>query len=47
MHFKSTGQVVRCAIVKQMEDDSYDELAFPIVNSSCYRGLCRIGIAHK
>ena len=43
----SAEQVVRCAIVKQMEDYSYDELAFHIVDSSCYRGFCRIGIAHK
>jgi len=43
----SAEQVVRCAIVKQMEDYSYDELAFHIVDSSCYRSFCRIGIAHK
>jgi len=43
----SAEQVVRCAIVKQMEDYSYDELAFHIVDSSCYRHFCRIGIAHK
>jgi len=43
----SAEQVVRCAIVKQMEDYSYDELAFHILDSSCYRSFCRIGIAHK
>jgi IS5 family transposase len=43
----SAEQVVRCAIVKQVEDYSYDELAFHIVDSSCYRSFCRIGIAHK
>jgi IS5 family transposase len=43
----SAEQVLRCAIVKQMEDYSYDELAFHIVDSSCYRHFCRIGIAHK
>ena len=43
----SAEQVVRCAIVKQMEGYSYDELAFHIVDSSCYRSFCRIGIAHK
>jgi len=43
----SAEQVVRCAIVKQMEDYSYDELAFHIVDSSCYRSFCRIGITHK
>jgi IS5 family transposase len=47
VNFKSAEQVVRCAIVKQMEDDSYDELAFHIVDSSYYRSFCRIGIAHK
>jgi transposase, IS5 family len=30
-----------------MEEFSYDELAFHIVDSSCYRSFCRIGIAHK
>jgi IS5 family transposase len=43
----SAEQVVRCAIVKQMEDYSYDELAFHVIDSSCYRRFCRIGIAHK
>ena len=43
----SAEQVVRCAIVKQMEDYTYDELAFHIVDSSCYRLFCRIGITHK
>jgi len=43
----SAEQVVRCAIVKQMEDYSYDELAFHIIDSSCYRSFCRIGITHK
>jgi len=43
----SAEQVVRCAIVKQMEDYSYDELAFHIIDSSCYRSFCRIGVAHK
>jgi IS5 family transposase len=43
----SAEQVVRCAIVKQMDDYSYGELAFHIVDSSCYRHFCRIGITHK
>ena len=43
----SAEQVVRCAIVKQMEDYSYDELAFHIVDSSCYRRFCRIAITRK
>ncbi len=40
-------QVLRCAIIKQREDYSYEELAFHIVDSCCYRNFCRIGIAHK
>ena len=43
----SAEQVVRCTIVKQMEDYSYDELAFHVIDSSCYRSFCRIGITHK
>lgn len=43
----SAEQVVRCAIVKRMEDYSYDQLAFHIIDSSYYRSFCRIGIAHK
>jgi len=43
----SAEQVVRAAIVKQMEEFSYDDLAFHIVDSRCYRSFCRIGIAHK
>ena len=40
-------QVVRAAIVKQMEGFSYDDLAFHIVDSHCYRSFCRIGTFHK
>ena len=40
-------QVVRAAIVKQMEGFSYDDLAFHIVDSRCYRSFCRIGTFHK
>ena len=43
----SAEQVVRAAIVKQMEEFSYDDLAFHIVDSRCYRSFCRIGIADK
>ena len=40
-------QVVRAAIIKQMEGYSYDDLAFHLLDSVCYRGFCRIGIADK
>ena len=40
-------QVVRAAIIKQMGEYSYDDLAFHIVDSICYRQFCRIGIADK
>jgi IS5 family transposase len=43
----SAEQVVRAAIIKQMEEFSYDDLAFHIVDSRCYRSFCRIGITHK
>ena len=40
-------QVLRAAIVKQMNEFSYEELAFHIMDSSCYRWLCRIGFTDK
>jgi IS5 family transposase len=40
-------QVFRAAILKQMNEFSYEELAFHIVDSSCYRWFCKIGIADK
>ena len=40
-------QVVRAAIIKQMEGYSYHELAFHIVDSRCYRNFCKIGISQK
>ena len=43
----SAEQVVRAAIIKQMEGYSYEELAFHLLDSVCYRGFCRIGIADK
>lgn len=43
----SAEQVVRAAIVKQMNEFSYEELAFHIVDSSCYRWFCRIGVTEK
>ena len=43
----SAEQVVRAAIIKQMEGYSYEELAFHLLDSVCYRRFCRIGIADK
>jgi IS5 family transposase len=43
----SAEQVVRAAIIKQTEEFSYDDLAFHIVDSRCYRTFCRIGFTHK
>jgi IS5 family transposase len=42
----SAEQVVRTAILKQMTGYSYEDLAFHIVDSRCYRKFCRIGIGH-
>ena len=43
----SAEQVVRAAIIKQMEGYSYEDLAFHLLDSICYRSFCRIGIADK
>ena len=43
----SAEQVVRAAIIKQTEEFSYEDLAFHILDSRCYRSFCRIGITHK
>jgi IS5 family transposase len=43
----SAEQVLRAAIIKQMETYSYEDLAFHLLDSVCYRGFCRIGIADK
>jgi IS5 family transposase len=40
-------QVIRAAIIKQMEEYSYEELAFHLVDSVSYRSFCRIGFADK
>ena len=40
-------QVLRAAIIKQMESYSYWDLAFHLLDSVSYRGFCRIGIADK
>ena len=43
----SAEQVLRAAIIKQMETYSYEDLAFHLLDSVCYRGFCRIDIADK
>ena len=40
-------QVVRAALIKQMESFSYEDLAFHLLDSVSYRGFCRIGFADK
>lgn len=37
-------QVLRALIVKQMNGFSYEELAFHLADSNCYRNFCRFGI---
>ena len=46
-HGMSAEQVLRAAVVKQTEDFSYEDLAFHILDSQCYRHFCRIGFAHE
>lgn len=43
----SAEQVLRAAIIKQREGYSYEDLAFHLLDSVCYRGFCRIGIVDK
>jgi IS5 family transposase len=43
----TADQVVRVAIIKQIEGFSYDDLGFHIIDSRCYRTFCRIGLTHK
>jgi len=40
-------QVVRAAVIKQMDSYSYEELAFHILDSVSYRNFCHIGFADK
>lgn len=43
----SAEQVLRAAIIKQMEGFSYEELEFHLLDSVCFRSFCRIGFADK
>jgi len=40
-------QVLRAAVIKQMEGFSYEELAFHLIDSVTYRGFCKVGIGDK
>lgn len=40
-------QVVRALVVKQLNGFSYEELAFHLADSTCYRRFCRIGGLEK
>lgn len=40
-------QVVRAAIIKQMEGYSYEELSFHLADSRSYRSFCKIGFFDK
>ena len=46
-HGMSAEQVVRSALIKQMNQFSYDQLAFHLADSRCYRKFCKVGIADK
>jgi len=43
----TAAQVIRATIIKQMEGYSYEDLAFHLLDSVCYRAFCRIGFAEK
>ena len=43
----SAEQVLRAVIVKALRGFTYEELAFHLVDSRCYRHFCRIGVAHE
>lgn len=43
----SAEQVLRAAVVKQLEGFSYEDLAFHLIDSTCYRNFCRIPYFHK
>jgi len=43
----TADQVLRALILKQMNNFSYDKLAFHIGDSNCYRAFCHIGIGDK
>jgi len=46
-HGMTAEQVLRAAIIKKIENFSYEDLAFHLMDSLSYRNFCRIGITHK
>jgi IS5 family transposase len=40
-------QILRALVIKQMNGYSYEELAFHLADSSCYRSFCRIGVGDR
>jgi len=43
----SAEQVIRALVVKQLNGFSYEELAFHLADSTCYRRFCRLGGLEK
>ena len=43
----TAAQVLRATIIKKMGEYSYEDLAFHLLDSVCYRAFCRIGFAEK
>ena len=39
-------QVLRAAIIQTLRGFPYEELAFHLMDSRCYRHFCRIGVVH-
>jgi transposase, IS5 family len=46
-HGMPAEQVLRALVIKQMNDFSYEALAFHLADSSSYRWFCRLGIGDK
>jgi transposase, IS5 family len=46
-HGMTAEQVLRCAVLKQLEQYSYDELMFHLHETPLYQSFCRIGIGGK
>lgn len=40
-------QVLRAAVVKMIGEFCYEDLAFHLVDSTCYRNFCRVSYCHK
>jgi len=46
-HGMAAEQVLRVAVLKQMTDSSYKQLAFHLADSATYRTFCRLGFDRK